>query len=60
MVCGLPITWAYREKTEVSYTCYSSRTKVEELKNAAKKYRPEELHNQEKQITAKSIFGMTM
>jgi len=53
--CILPITWTHGEKTEVSYTCYNSSTEVE-LKNEAKKYRPEELQNQEKQVTAKSKF----
>jgi hypothetical protein len=53
--CILPITWTYGEKTEVSYTSHSSRIEVE-LKNAIKKYWPEELLNLEKQITSKSNF----
>jgi predicted adenine nucleotide alpha hydrolase (AANH) superfamily ATPase len=34
--CILPVTWTYGEKSEVSYTCYSSRIEAE-LKNAAQK-----------------------
>ena len=52
--CILPVTWNYGKKTEVSYTYHSSPIEVEELKNPVKKYRPEELHNLEKQITANS------
>jgi len=54
-ITGRRLKRAIHAIAQVSCTCYSSRIEVE-LKNAAKKYRSEELHNQEKQITAKSKF----
>jgi hypothetical protein len=44
--------------TEVSYTCYSSRIQVEELKNAAKNIGQQSSTIKKNRVQQNQIFGM--